>query len=497
MILRDYQQECVDIVDNIGEGSYLINMATGLGKTATFTNFKRCGRTLVLAHREELIEQPRKYFDCPTGIEMGKIKSNGEPVVIASVQSLVNRVDKFNPYEFDRIITDEAHHAVARSYRKIYDYFECRQHIGVTATPNRDDKTGLENIFSDIIFERNLKWGIKNNYLSDIECIRCQVDYDLTSVATRLGDFVQKELEEAMDGTAGAIAEIYKTKAIGQTLIFATSVKHCYDIAELIEGSVVVEAKTKDRGQIIDDFTNRKISCIINCMIFTEGTDIPLIETVIIARPTKNISLYTQMVGRGLRLYPGKEKLLLIDCVGASENNLCTAPSLIGLSIKDLNKKQQDEVEGDLFDLEDLIVEKADNIKNWIVNTYHVDLWAKKQDYNLRDMNLFKMPNGDLTCIIKGAKYTIPCQDELGFTILGRRKVPMQQALDRLYTKLNTAHQDQEHIWSLNIAKKWGKAPASEKQINLIKRRLKGQDVGELTKLEASQALNRLLCKTT
>ena len=123
LVLRDYQQECHNLIETLDPGSYLIQMATGLGKTATFTTLKRKGRVLVLAHREELVTQPIKYYDCPVGIEMANHKSNGEEVVIASVQSIIHRLDKFKPDDFDMIITDEAHHAAAKSYRKIYEYF--------------------------------------------------------------------------------------------------------------------------------------------------------------------------------------------------------------------------------------------------------------------------------------------------------------------------------------------------------------------------------------
>lgn len=137
MILRDYQQECVDLIDNLESGAYLIQMATGCGKTATFTNIKRKGRVLVLAHREELVTQPVKYYDCPVGIEMANNQSNNEQVIIASVMSLTHRLDKFKPDEFDMIIIDEAHHAAAKSYKKIINHFKPRLLLGFTATPNR------------------------------------------------------------------------------------------------------------------------------------------------------------------------------------------------------------------------------------------------------------------------------------------------------------------------------------------------------------------------
>ena len=128
-----------------------MSLATGLGKTVIFSRIERKGRVLVLSHRDELVRQPIKYYDCECGIEKAGEKSHGEPVVSASVQSLVRRLGRFEPGEFDTIITDEAHHAVAPSYRKIYDYLKPRLHIGVTATPNRQDKVMLGQVYEDII----------------------------------------------------------------------------------------------------------------------------------------------------------------------------------------------------------------------------------------------------------------------------------------------------------------------------------------------------------
>lgn len=134
---RDYQIELLELIDKIKPGSYLIQMATGLGKTVVFTNIKRKGRVLVLAHREELITQPIKYYNCSVGIEMASQHSNNEEVVIASVMSLTHRLEKFKQDEFDMIIIDEAHHAAAQSYKKIINYFKPRLLLGFTATPNR------------------------------------------------------------------------------------------------------------------------------------------------------------------------------------------------------------------------------------------------------------------------------------------------------------------------------------------------------------------------
>lgn len=493
--LRDYQKECIDLIDNLQSGSYLIQMATGCGKTATFTNIKRKGRVLVLAHREELVTQPIKYYDCPVGIEMGNHKSNNEPVIIASVMSLTHRLDKFKPNDFDMIITDEAHHAAATSYKKIYNYFKPRLHLGFTATPNRGDNVRLDDVFQDIIFERDIKWAIKNNYLTDIYCMRVNIGYDISKVARRMGDFAPGELEEVMNQEVlnDAIAEAYREHAVGQTLIFACSVDHAEAIAEKIPGAVAVTAKTKNREELIKKFTNREIPVLVNCMIFTEGTDMPLVETVMIARPTSNSALYTQMVGRGLRLYPGKEKLTLIDLVGTTgKANLCTAPSLLGLDLNTVPATKQDEIQGDLFDLPELVSQKSDCPSSWIRNVEIVDLWAKEQAYNMHGVNYFKMPNGDMVVSIPKRRIVIPAQDELGKTVLDGRKMSMQKAFDEIYLYLKENYSQYEYIWNVENMKKWGRVPASEKQINSIKRFMKDFDTENLNKMQATQILNRL-----
>lgn len=390
------------------------------------------------------------------------------------------------------------HHAAAPTYKKILEYFDNRLTIGVTATPNRGDNVRLDDVFQKIIFQKDLRWAIKNKYLTDIDCLRVNIGYDISKVARRMGDFATGELDKTMntDILNGAISEAYKKYAKGQTLIFATSVEHAQNIAKLIPNAVAVTADTQNRSELIEKFTAREIPCLVNCMIFTEGTDMPLVETVMIARPTSNSSLYTQMVGRGLRLYPGKEKLTLIDLVGTTgKANLCTAPSLLGVDMENVPKSKQDEIQGDLFDLPDLITEKADCPESWIRNIEYVDLWARGQDYNTHDVNWFKMPNGDFVCTLKKAKIIIPAQDELGETVLGGKKMKMQEAFDYAYMYLCENYEDQKYIWDIKLIKKWGKAEASDRQKQLIRNMCRDFDVSELTKMEASQILNRLFYK--
>ena len=498
MQLRDYQQECIDTIAARGPGRWLAQLATGLGKTVIFSHIPRQGRVLILSHRDELVHQPLRYYDCSTGVEMAAERSNGEEVVSASVQSLVHRLDKFAPDAFDTIICDEAHHAAARSYRTIFDHFRPRQLLGFTATPNRADSVRLNDVFDDIIFQRDLRWGIQHGYLSDIYCRRVNIGYDLRGVHTRGGDYAPGELEQAMDGTADAIAEVYAKMATGATLIFAVSVAQAHEIADKIPGAVAVTGETKDRADIIRRFTSREIPCLVNCMVFTEGTDMPLVETVIVARPTQSDSLYTQMVGRGLRLCEGKDKLNLIDCVGVTGRaSLCTAPSLLGISLDEVPTDKRDTVEGMLFELEDTVMAAADCPESWIRNVSVVDLWAKGQKYDLHGVNWFKLPNGDLYLSIPDGKMRIPAADELGRTFLHGEHMPMQQALDRAYMALQEHYEDSRYIWDTAQIKRWGNSPASEKQKQYVARLCRKKypkfDPEALTKAEASQVINRLV----
>ena len=401
--LRDYQQECVDIIDNLKGGSFLVSMATGLGKTAIFTHIKRHGRVLILSHRDELVRQPEKYYDCSFGIEKADEHSDGEEVVSASVPSLIHRLNNFKPDDFDMIITDEAHHAVAPSYRKIYDYFKPRLHLGFTATPNRGDKKKLGEIYSGIIYEKDIKWGIKNDYLCNVRCIRVDVGYDLSHVRSQMGDMNLGQLSAVMEAPNinKAVAEAYNTCAVGPTIIFTASVKQANDISEMIPDSAVIEANTPNRGEILSAYENGDVKCLVNCMVLTEGTDLPCTKTIIMARPTENQSLYIQCVGRGLRLYEDKPYLTLVDCVGASgRHSLCCAPVLFGLDpdVIPKTKEKQRSMTGMLTDLPRQMHEAVDTPEAWIRNMDVVDAFASEEDLDMAQVSWFMWPDGSLSC---------------------------------------------------------------------------------------------------
>lgn len=203
------------------------------------------------------------------------------------------------------------------------------------------------------------------------------------------------------------------------------------------------------------------------------------------------------MVGRGLRLYPGKDRLTLIDCVGVTgKASLCTAPSLLGIDLKDIPPSRQKDVEGLLFELPAKAERAADCPQSWVRNVETVDLWAQEQQVNTHGVNWFRMPDGSLVCSLKDReKMVIPPADELGNVEVAGNRMTRQQALDRAYTRLQEFYPDQAYIWDLSKAQRWGNAPASDAQMQLIRRKCRGkyEVPGNLTKLQASQVLNRLL----
>ena len=400
-------------------------------------------------------------------------------------------VEGLNNYFANGILVHNCHHSTAPTYRKIYDYFKPRLHLGFTATPNRNDGLGLNSIYQDIIFERNLKWGIENHYLSDIHCLRVDIGVDLRHIAQRLGDYAPDELEHAIniESANKAIAKAYELYAKPPALIFCASVAHAEALADLIPGAVAVKGG-EDRSEIVQAFSEGKIPCITNCMVFTEGTDLPNIQTVIMARPTKNISLYMQCVGRATRLYPNKEYALLIDCVGTGDDiDLCTAPSLLGLDLANVPASKRKELQGDLFDLPELIEKAEDSPEAWIRNVEFVDIWARNNNYDMHGVNYFRMPDGSL--VLSEPKIILPPEDSLGRIKWNGQLEPAQKVFDVVYEDLRRNHKNKRALWDLNLTRQWGNSEATDKQKALIRKKLPEFDVSSLTKFEAAQILTR------
>lgn len=491
---RLYQEECIEAIPDTG--AHLIVLATGLGKSYVASRVERKGRLLLISHRNELVEQPRAYYGDDFGIEQGKQVSNGESVVSASIQTLSRRYSRFQRDAFDFIVIDEAHHSVAESYKKVIDYFNPRLLLGMTATPNRGDHVRLDTVYEDVVFERDLKWGIKNGYLADIDYIRANIGLDISRVRVRKGDFYVNELDSFMNTQPlnRAIYDVYQQNAKGKTLIFAVSVSHAEEIARLIPHAAAISGKSKNRKQIIEDFLAGKYRCLVNCSVFTEGVDIPDIETVLIARPTRSIPLYQQMVGRGLRKSATKEKLTLIDVIGNNyDPEICTAASLIGIDTTGVPADRQMEIQGNIFKLQEIVEKITDTPFRWMNNAAQMRQWAEEQKYDTHGVNYYKMPDGSLVCFLIDKHIRIPAQDEVGQVLYNGKRVPMQILLNAVYRKLKENYQDEQAIWNMDIIQKWGVKKASAKQIAMIKSKYPDFPVDKLTRAQASQIINRIV----
>lgn len=518
MNLRPYQQECIETIQRKGAGRWLIQMATGLGKTVVFGSLPRAGRVLILSHREELVRQPLKYFDCLCGIEQGEHRAGYEDVVSASVQTMARRLDKWAPSEFETIIVDEAHHSSATTYRAILDHFKPRRVLGFTATPNRGDGVGLEKAFDEIIFERDLRWGISNGFLSPIHAVRLRLGFDLSAVRTKMGDFASNDLEKAVniEGANAAIAEAFRDLADKPALIFGVSVAHAHAIASHIEGAVALDGTSRDRSSVVEAFANGEIPALVNCGLFTEGTDLPGVKTIIIARPTQSGALYAQMVGRGTRLAPGKTRCLLIDCVGVTRKPICTAPSLIGLDMAMVPTAYQDTVCGDLLaDIPKAVERSMDTPAAWIRNVEMVDLWARATECDVHDVRYFRYPDGRMRVSLPdaadkdGNKIKVAGRkikrwvDVMPPDLIGKAMVrtslgrefgpwPVQRCFDWVYTTLRDMAAHEKPVWSLASFRRWGAKEATPRQKELIQKRGVVVDMETLTKGQATEILQRL-----
>lgn len=525
---RPYQQEAIDAVPE--KGRVLLVLATGLGKTVIFSHIRRYGRTLILSHRDELVTQPISYFppDVSVGIEKASYHSDGEDVVSASVQTLARgtRLEKsFQPGDFHTIIIDEAHHAAAKSYKRIIDYLRPERLIGVTATPRRGDRVRLNDVFDSIIFDRDIRWGISNGYLADLDCMRVDVGISVKNVKTKgkNGDFADGALEKAVNKAEinEAIAEAYEKYAVGQTIIFTAGVMHAFALQKLIEGSEVVTGETprSERKEIIERFQKKEVPCLINCGVFTEGTDLPGIRTVIVARPTRNISLYTQMVGRGLRRTAEKTRCLLIDCASdVDARKMCIAPTLLGIRMEDVPQRK---ISGDLMKMSSRLAEEMDNVHSWVRGIHNVELWAKEENYDTHGVAYVKRYNGSMFVMCrdksKGTAWIIEQPDALGNTEMRRyrvmwkklepmdvREMPMQKALDAVRRELERNYRDEEKIWDTGLIIRWPRKPITEKQLNYIRSLYRGlygkepdeKEMKSMTTVQGSQVINRLVFET-
>ena len=338
MQLRDYQNLAISNVRKSFQAKYrsvLLTLPTGAGKTVIFSEITRLAglkglNVLILVHRKELIDQAGDKLtkaDVKYGIIAAGRKESKSSVQVASVQTLINRLN--NPNQFDLIIIDEAHHAVANSWRKIFDFYKSAIKLGVTATPMRMTGAGLGEIFDKLIIGSTIPELVEQKYLAEHEVYAPPNKLNLDKIRTIRGDYSKKEVEDELGKVdiVGDAVENYRR--LGQNkpaIAFCISVKHGQYVtnkfkqagytAELITGSM----KSDDRKTLIDNFKDGKLQILVSIDVVSEGFDVEGCYVAILLRPTQSEALYIQQVGRVLRPEPNKVAIVL-DHVGNTKRH--------------------------------------------------------------------------------------------------------------------------------------------------------------------------------
>lgn len=349
--LRPYQQQARDHIHAEWENGHtrtLLVLPTGTGKTIVFASVAadqvRAGdRVLILAHRGELLEQAADKLQRSTGLVSAVEKAESTcldswfRVVVGSVQTLQRtaRLERFPQDYFGTIIIDEAHHAITDGYRRILDYFDHAKVLGVTATPDRGDMRNLGEVFDSLAFEYKLTDAIRDGYLCRILAQTIPLKLDITDVGFTSGDYSLGQLGTALDPYLEQIAAEMAQRCKGRkTVVFLPLIKTSQKFRELLNAhgfrAAEVNGQSADRREVLADFDAGKYNMLCNSMLLTEGWDCPSVDCVVVLRPTKVRSLYSQMVGRGTRLAPGKTDLLLLDFLWMTDKHeLCRPAGLV------------------------------------------------------------------------------------------------------------------------------------------------------------------------
>ena len=381
--LRQYQEECIQSVLSYlktGQKRLGISLATGSGKTVSelyIYSFKanmgqviftqlidrvqplngRATQTLILAHRRELVEQAarhcaRAYPGKSIDIEMGDAHASGlADITVASIRSLLSggRLSNYDPDTFKLVLVDEAHHIVAPGYLEALKHFglhelhpESPALVGVSATFSRFDGLRLGAVIDHIVYHKDYVDMIGEKWLSDVMFTTIKSKAKLPNIPfDKDGDFRTKELSEAVntEETNEITVRAWLSEAADRksSLVFCVDVNHVTSLTSMfrrhgVDAQYITGGTRKRiRGERLEAFKNRQFPVLLNCGVFTEGTDIPSVDCVLLARPTKSRNLLVQMIGRGMRLYPGKENCHVIDMVASLETGIVTVPTLFGL----------------------------------------------------------------------------------------------------------------------------------------------------------------------
>lgn len=385
MELRPYQAEAKTSVFEQWDKGFkrtLVVLPTGTGKTVVFAKIaEECvregSRVLILAHRGELLEQAADKILKATGLICATEKAEQSclgswyRITVGSVQTLMSekRLSNFPADYFNTIIIDEAHHCISESYQKILRHFDSANILGVTATPDRGDMKNLGQVFDSLAYEYTLPQAIKDGYLSPIKALTIPLTLDLSGVSMQAGDFKAGDIDTALDPYLEAIAdEMTEYCADRKTVVFLPLVKTSQKFRDILNSkgfrAAEVNGSSEDRAQVLKEYESGKYNVLCNSMLLTEGWDCPSVDCVIVLRPTKVRSLYCQMVGRGTRLAPGKDHLLLLDFLWHTERHELCRPAHLICSTPEVAQKMTENIEkaGCPVDIEEAEIKASEDV---------------------------------------------------------------------------------------------------------------------------------------
>lgn len=367
MELRPYQAEAkAAVFEQWDKGTLktLLVLPTGCGKTIVFAKVaedcvRQGYRVLILAHRGELLEQAADKIKKSTNLGCATEKAEQTclgswfRITVGSVQSMQRekRLSQFSEDYFNVIIIDEAHHCISDGYQKVLKHFPSAKVLGVTATPDRGDMRNLGEFFESLAYEYTLPKAIREGYLSPIKAMTIPLQLDLSGVSIQSGDFKAGDIATALDPYLHQIAdEMMKYCRDRKTVVFLPLVKTSQKFKEILDEkgfkAAEVNGESKDRAEVLEAFDKGEYNVLCNSMLLTEGWDCPSVDCVIVLRPTKVRSLYSQMVGRGTRLCEGKSHLLLLDFLWHTERHELCHPADLICEKKEVARKMTENLEG-------------------------------------------------------------------------------------------------------------------------------------------------------
>ena len=331
-LLRDYQEEMITRIQEAWKRhrSVMAQMPTGTGKTHVLAAIVNnvvsggAGKVLVVAHRRELISQIKETVGALCSLASDLIK-------VESIQTVARRIDSTFHFIPDLVIVDEAHHALAKTYRILWEKWPQAKFLGLTATPYRMNGTGFTDLFDELVTSWSISKFIEKGVLSAFDSVSIPEDSEERRLIDSLhkrgidGDYLVKEMDEVLNKRP-SIERLYRSMELyakgKKGIVYAISISHARNIAQFysLQGvkAVAIDSRTPkmERKRLVEEFKAGSIQVLVNVDIFSEGFDCPDVEFVQMARPTLSLSKYLQQVGRGLRKSEGKEMCILIDSVG-------------------------------------------------------------------------------------------------------------------------------------------------------------------------------------